>query len=68
MRAGTPVDARRVIAWAGWLLALVGVLGLIFAPGLVFLWAFCIAFGLAKLPQIMLAKLKVFRRARASKP
>lgn len=68
MRARTPVDARRVIAWVGWLLALVGVLGLIFAPGLVLLWAFCIAFGLAKLPQIALAKLKAFRRARASKP
>lgn len=68
MRAGTPLDARRVIAWAGWLLAGVGVLGLILAPGLVFLWAFFIAFGLAKLPQIVLAKLMAFRRARASRP
>jgi hypothetical protein len=67
VRPGTP-DARRVIAWAGWLLAGVGVLGLIRAPRLVFLWAFCIAFGLAKLPQIVLAKLAAFHRARASKP
>ena len=68
MSAGGPRDPRRVVAWMGWLLAAVGVLGLIFARDLLVLWVFCIAFGLAKLPQIVLGKLAARRRARATKP
>ena len=67
MSAGAPPDLRRVVAWVGWLLAAVGVLGLIFARDLLVLWVFCIAFGLAKLPQIGLGKLAARRRARATK-
>ena len=43
--------AHRAVAWTGWAFMVVGLVGLIVAPQLLFLWAILIAFGLAALPR-----------------
>ncbi len=50
--------AHRAIATAGWILAAVGLAGLIVWPGLIVVWVFMIFFGAAKLPRALLEWLR----------
>ena len=50
--------AHRAIATAGWILAAVGLVGIILWPGLIVVWAFMIFFGAAALPRALLEWLR----------
>jgi Flp pilus assembly protein TadB len=61
---GNEADLRRAIAWAGAVLAAVGVVGLFVRPGRYIVWVFLIAFDTATLPRIALSKLRELRATR----
>ena len=56
--------AHRAIATAGWILAAVGLVGIILWPGLIVVWAFMIFFGAAALPRARLEWLRGRRQGR----
>ncbi len=49
---------KRLVAWLGAVLALAGVIGLIFDRSLLVLWVFMIAFGIAKLPKAIYDRIR----------
>jgi hypothetical protein len=53
-RRDTP--AHRAIALIGWVLAAVGVIGLLVYPQLLILWVFMIAFGVAAIPRAIIER------------
>jgi Flp pilus assembly protein TadB len=54
--------APRAIATGGWILAAVGLVGIILWPGLIVLWALMIFFGVAALPRALLEWLRARRQ------
>ena len=46
--------AHRAIATVGWILAALGLVGIILWPDLIIIWAFMIFFGAAALPRALL--------------
>jgi Flp pilus assembly protein TadB len=56
--------AHRAIATAGWILAAVGLVGIILWPGLIVAWAFMMFFGAAALPRALLEWLRERRHGR----
>lgn len=56
--------AHRAIATAGWILAAVGLVGIILWPGLIILWSAMIFFGAAALPRALLEWLRERRLGR----
>jgi hypothetical protein len=53
---------QRLVAWAGAVLAVVGVIGIVLARSLLVLWVFLIAFGVAKLPRTIYDRVRGRRR------
>ena len=49
---------RRLVAWLGAVLAVAGVIGLVFDRSLLVLWVFMIAFGVAKLPKAVYDRIR----------
>ncbi|MCP9487620.1 MAG: hypothetical protein MSC30_17380 [Gaiellaceae bacterium MAG52_C11] len=56
--------AHRAIATAGWILAAIGLAGIILWPGLIILWSAMIFFGAAALPRALLEWLRARRQGR----
>jgi hypothetical protein len=56
--------ARRATAWAGAAIAVIAVLGLLYAPGLLLLWIVLLVFAVAAIPQALLAARSTERRQR----
>lgn len=56
--------AHRAIATTGWVLAALGLAGLIVWPDLIVVWVFMIAFGVAALPRALLEWLRARRPGR----
>jgi hypothetical protein len=56
--------AQRATGWAGVVLAVIAVLGLLYAPGLVLLWIVMLVFAVAAIPQALLAGRFTERRQR----
>jgi hypothetical protein len=56
LRWNTP--AHRAVAVVGWVLIVIGVLGLIVYPSLLVLWVAMIAFGIAPLPRTLIERLR----------
>jgi Flp pilus assembly protein TadB len=54
--------AHRAIATAGWILAAIGLIGLILWPSLIILWSAMVFFGAAALPRALLEWLRARRR------
>jgi hypothetical protein len=54
MRPTRETPAHRAIALAGWVLAVVGLVGVIVYPRAVLLWVFLIFFGIASIPRAFL--------------
>jgi Flp pilus assembly protein TadB len=54
--------AHRAIATGGWILAAIGLVGIILWPGLIVVWAFMIFFGVAALPRALLEWLRARRQ------
>jgi hypothetical protein len=50
--------AHRAVAAIGWLLAAIGVVGLIAYPSLLVLWVAMIAFGVAAVPRALIERLR----------
>jgi cyanate permease len=61
-RRDTP--AHRAIATAGWILAAIGLIGIILWPGQIILWSAMIFFGAAALPRALLERLRARRSRR----
>jgi hypothetical protein len=61
-----PVDAStlRVAAWAGVVLAAIGLLGLIYAPSMLVIWIVMLVFAVAAVPQTLFATRLGQRRER----
>jgi hypothetical protein len=59
--------ARRILDIVGGIAAGVGVLGLIFAPGLPYLWAFLLLFGITTVPERAIGYLRQRRRERRAR-
>jgi hypothetical protein len=53
---------QRLVAWAGAVLAVVGVIGIVLDRSLLVLWVFLIAFGVAKLPKTIYDRVRGRRR------
>lgn len=56
--------AHRAIATAGWILAAIGLVGIVLWPGLIILWSAMIFFGAAALPRALLEWLRERRKER----
>jgi hypothetical protein len=56
--------AQRATGWAGVVLAVIAVLGLLYAPGLLLLWIVMLVFAVAAIPQALLAGRFTERRQR----
>ncbi len=56
--------AHRAIATAGWILAAIGLAGLVVWPDLIVVWAFMIFFGVAALPRALLEWVRARRQGR----
>jgi cyanate permease len=54
--------ASRAIAWAGVATSVLGIVGLIFVPGLLLVWVILIGFGAATIPRAALEWLRERRR------
>ena len=52
------MPAHRAVAAVGWLLAAVGVVGLIVKPDLLILWVALIAFGVAPIPRALIERFR----------
>jgi hypothetical protein len=61
-----PFDAStlRVAAWAGAVLAAIGLLGLIYAPSMLVIWITLLVFAVAAVPQTLFATRRGQRRER----
>ena len=55
-------EAERALDRLGWFVAAAGVVGLIVRTDLYIVWAFMIAFGLAKVPETAFRRLRARRR------
>ena len=53
--------AHRAIATVGWILAALGLIGIILRPDLIIIWAFMIFFGAAALPRALLEWMRARR-------
>lgn len=49
-------QAHRVVALIGWVLATVGVIGLVVSPSLLVVWVVMIAFGVAAIPRAIVER------------
>jgi hypothetical protein len=62
-----PRRARRTLDIAGGIAAVIAILGLIFAPDLIYLWAFLLLFGITTVPERAIAHLRQRRRERRAR-
>jgi hypothetical protein len=59
--------ARRILDIVGGIAGVVAILGPIFAPGLIYLWAFLLLFGVTTVPERALSHLRQRRRERRAR-